>query len=609
MNKPLVTAALGVGLLVVGWVGWGYLGSNTLALAMTLLIAVFYVAGALELKRFRRATAGLQAALAAPVEPAAPSDRQPALTDWLATLPAALRHPVRQRIESERAALPGPVMTPYLVGLLVLLGMLGTFVGMVVTLDGAVTAMQSTTDLPTLRAALAAPVKGLGLAFGTSVAGVAASAMLGLASALCRRERLLATQALDALITTRLRPFSPAHQREQTLAALQAQARVMPEVADKMLALMAQIERQGEAMHQRLLDGQALFHDQAQARFGALASSVDASLRHGLSEGARLAGATLQPAVEATMAGITRETAAFQQRLADSVQQAQARGALDAEQRTARLLAAVEQSQAAQLADATMHDQQRLAAWADTLAAMTGTLQQQWQEAGAATLARQQQICQTLEQTASAMQARADTHARAHIDEMARLIDAAAAAPRAAAEVVAALRDKLADTLARDNTLLEERGRLMATLGTLLETVNQAAAEQRGVIDTLVASSAAVLQQAGARLDAQVEAESARLSSVAAQVTGSAVEVASLGEAFGVAVQLFSDTSTALAGQLQRIEAALGKSSARSDEQLAYYVAQAREIVDLSISSQRQIVDDLQGLALRQAPRAGVAVD
>jgi hypothetical protein len=34
--------------------------------------------------------------------------------------------------------------------------------------------------------------------------------------------------------------------------------------------------------------------------------------------------------------------------------------------------------------------------------------------------------------------------------------------------------------------------------------------------------------------------------------------------------------------QLQRIESALGHSMARSDEQLAYYVAQAREIIDLT---------------------------
>ena len=40
---------------------------------------------------------------------------------------------------------------------------------------------------------------------------------------------------------------------------------------------------------------------------------------------------------------------------------------------------------------------------------------------------------------------------------------------------------------------------------------------------------------------------------------------------------------------------------ARSDEQLAYYVAQAREVIDLSILSQKQIVEDLQQLAAGRA--------
>jgi len=64
-----------------------------------------------------------------------------------------------------------------------------------------------------------------------------------------------------------------------------------------------------------------------------------------------------------------------------------------------------------------------------------------------------------------------------------------------------------------------------------------------------------------------------------------------------VGVQLFSRASEQLLAQLQRIEAALGHSMARSDEQLAYYVAQAREIIDLTLGSQKQIVEDLQQLA------------
>ena len=44
---------------------YGYLGSNMLALTMTLLIAAFYLMGAVELHRFRQATASLRSALEA----------------------------------------------------------------------------------------------------------------------------------------------------------------------------------------------------------------------------------------------------------------------------------------------------------------------------------------------------------------------------------------------------------------------------------------------------------------------------------------------------------------------------------------------------------------
>jgi len=73
--------------------------------------------------------------------------------------------------------------------------------------------------------------------------------------------------------------------------------------------------------------------------------------------------------------------------------------------------------------------------------------------------------------------------------------------------------------------------------------------------------------------------------------------VASLGEAFGAGVAQFSTSNEALMERLQGIEAALDKSLARSDEQLAYYVAQAREVVELSMLSQKQIIGELQQLA------------
>jgi len=120
----------------------------------------------------------------------------------------------------------------------------------------------------------------------------------------------------------------------------------------------------------------------------------------------------------------------------------------------------------------------------------------------------------------------------------------------------------------------------------------------------MVSSSAEVLERVGERFHERVQADAGRLVEVAAQVTGSAAEVASLGEAFGVAVQQFSASNDKLAGNLQRIEGSLDNAMLRSDEQLAYYVAQAREVIDLSILSQKQIIEELQRLAGRQAAEA-----
>jgi hypothetical protein len=511
-------------------------------------------------------------------------------------------------------------------------------------------------------------------------------------------------------------------------------------VADKLQAMMAQMARQSEAMNAQLLSGQAHFHGNAKAVYSDLAASIDQSLRQSLTESARLAGATIQPAVEAAMTGIARETNALQEKMAATVQlqleglsarfgstvatvadvwtsalarqersaddltralqhslenftetfdrrsaallssvaqthkalqgdlvattlglaqqtsvlhermagtvateldavsarfsstaddlsqawsgaiaeqqrssdalQLAARNSLAAvaqsfDQRSEALLRSVDQAHADLQVDLAAQDQQRLSAWTGSLATIAASLQHEWQQAGASTLSQQTQICQTLEQTSRDMHLQAESHARQTIAEIAGLMQAASQAPRAAAEMIGQLRQQLSDSMVRDNDLLAERSRIMATLSSLLDAVNHASTEQRGAIDALVATSANLLHQVGTQFTEKVEAESAKLSVVAARVTGSAVEVSSLGESFGLAVQLFSESNEALMAQLQRIEGSLNKSTARSDEQLAFYVAQAREIIDLSILSQKQIVDDLQQLAIRPTALAG----
>ena len=777
MSRYLNLVVFLVGLAAVCWIGAGYVGSNTLALAVTMLVAACYLAGALELQRYSQATSTLARAVTDLTGP------PPGLAAWLDRLHPSLRNPVRLRIEGERVALPGPALAPYLVGLLVLLGMLGTLLGMVATLRGTGMALESATDLQAIRDSLAAPVKGLGFAFGTSIAGVATSAMLGLLSALCRRERIQAGQMLDVKIATTLRIYSQTHQREETFKLLKRQAEGMPELVDRLQMMMAAIEQQNLAVNARQIASQEAFQDKAQATYARLASSVERSLKESVADSTRAAGAALQPVMEATMAGLARETASlhatvthavqqqldglssgfeastttvagiwnqaleghqrssealvqqlgtsldrftetFEQRsagllegvsarldatagsvsaawnealsrqeragetLATHNQQALADAAATFEQHSASLLQAVGQSQAdlqgelasrdeqrlevwtetlgsmaatlsreweqagtrtasrqqemcdtlAQTArdisaqtqahasntiadidrlvqaaseapkaaanlqaELASRDQQRLAAWTETLGSMATTLSREWEQVGTRTASRQQEICDTLERTAHEISAQTQAHASNTIAEISGLVQAASEAPKAAAEVVAELRQKLSDSMVRDTAMLEERSRLLATLETLLDAVNHASTEQRSAVDALVATSAGLLERVGAQFADKVEAETGKLGAVAAQVTGSAVEVASLGEAFGMAVQLFDDSNAKLVTHLQRIETALDKSLARSDEQLAYYVAQAREVIDLSMMSQKQIVEDLQQLAGRRA--------
>ncbi|ABI90947.1 synaptobrevin family protein [Burkholderia ambifaria AMMD] len=998
------------GLLAVCWIGVGYVASSPLAAAVTLLIGACYVAGAWELLRYRQATATLSRAVAGLTEPPATLDT------WLDTLHPGLRGAVRARVEGARVALPGPSLTPYLVGLLVLLGMLGTLLGMVVTLKGTGAALESATDLDAIRASLIAPVKGLGFAFGTSIAGVATSAMLGLLSALVRRERVDAGQQLDAKIATTLRVHSSAHQRDESFRLLQRQADVMPALVDRLQTMMTTLEARSVALHDRQLESQQAFFDRTERAYAGLASNVGDALKESAAESARVAGAALQPVVAATMTGLAQEMAALrdtvtgavqrqldgltdgfekttenvtavwnraldeQRRTGDAVaqqlqttlgqftdtfaqrstdlldgvatrlestesrlsdawrdalarqeqvgetlagQHAQALGdaaatferhsgavlaamreshtglqtqlaardeerlsvwnasltamatklgdewqragahsagrqqeicdalaqttrdltaqaatfeqrsnellstirdshsglqsqlaardeerlatwsasltematklgdewqragahsagrqqeicdalaqttrdlttqaatfeqrsnellstirdshtglqtqlaardeerlatwnaslmematklgdewqragvhsagrqqeicdalaqttrdlsvqaatfeqrsndllstirdshsglqtqlaardeerlatwnaslaematklgdewqragvhsagrqqeicdalaqttrdlttqAATFEQRSNDLLSTIRESHTGLQTQLAARDEERLSAWNDSLAAMAAALRDEWARTTEQAATRQQDICDTLTRTANDITAQAQVHASDTINEISRLVQAASEAPKAAADVVAELRQRLSDSMVRDTAMLEERSRLLATLETLLGAVNHASTEQRTAIDALVSTSADLLDRVGARFNDTVDAETRKLDAVAAQVTAGAVEVASLGDAFGAAVQIFGESNDKLLNHLQRIEAALEKSLARSDEQLEYYVAQAREVIDLSMMSQKQIVEDLQQIAGRRA--------
>src|SRR5690606_21070296 len=351
----------------------------------------------------------------------------PSLDVWLEQVPPALRNAVRLRIEGERMGLPGPALTPYLVGLLVMVGMLGTFLGMVVTLNGAVSALETTTQLDTIRAGLAAPIKGLGLAFGTSVAGVAGSALLGLIAALARRERLQQSQVLDQKIATVLRGFSLTHHRQETFKARQRQTEALPDLVERLNVMAAQMERMNQQLNDNLLANQERFHSEAQNSYRELAQSVESSLKESLAASGRLAGESIKPVVTEAMAEIAQLARTTHDSLRDSAhsqlnglseqfkqaatdvagtwQQALAQHQQSNtdwltglnqslagfnqtfEQRTSTLLAAFNEASVASRQAQAEGDQQRLELWRTTLESLATALRQEWQQAGEQTLA------------------------------------------------------------------------------------------------------------------------------------------------------------------------------------------------------------------------------
>lgn len=652
MNRHFFTGAFVLGAAAVIWVAFGFLGTNALALTMTLLIGAVYTYGVLELRDFRRATTSLVNALAA--IPAELSE----LGSWLSGVHPSLQNAVRLRIEGERVGLPGPAITPYLLGLLVMLGMLGTFLGMVVTLNGAVFALEGTSDLSAIRSAFATPIKGLGLAFGTSVAGVASSAMLGLMSAVSRRERANAAQQLETRIASELRAFSLTHQRQETLKALQVQSQALPQVVNQLQEMMQQMQRMSLQLNERLLGNQESFHSDIKSVYSGLAEAVDQSLRDSLLHSAQVAGESLQPVVQSAMAAIATEAQQMHARMVTVTQeQLHAFGTTFA-QRTEALLAEVKQAYAGMQATQAANENLRLQDWKgslETLAHSTQEVAANAQSRAEATLAEitrllagSEELVQSriaseaawnqsqathMEQLLGlwrtelgalrqeeaergnaavtrldALQAAVSTHlatlGTALEEPIARLIQTASEAPRAAAEVIGKLRQEVTHSAARDNELLEERSRILETLNTLLASIHHASEEQRGVIDALVSSSNDMLQAASSKFAEEAGAEATKLGAIAAGVTSSAVEVSALGETFGFAVRSFNDANEKLIASLQRIEGALDKSMARSDDQLAYYVAQAREIIDLSISSQKEVVEEMRQLASKQAALA-----
>jgi hypothetical protein len=225
----------GFGFLVILRAAVYYAGVDSLALSITLVMGAALLLGVCELYWISARTRTLRAELG--------SLPSPATLDHVLRASPLLSSLLRARLSQSNLVVPGPVFAPFIVGLLVMLGLLGTFLGLFETLRGAGQALTASADVDALRAGLKAPISGLMRGFGTSAAGVASSALLGLCAVFVRRDNARLSQELHATVSGPLALYSSAQRQLTALENVAQQGDALPRAAVALGEVVAALER------------------------------------------------------------------------------------------------------------------------------------------------------------------------------------------------------------------------------------------------------------------------------------------------------------------------------------------------------------------------------
>lgn len=264
MTKRLVRELMGLGaVLLPGLIGSvvvaktlsTYWGRDAQASLIVAAIGGALLLGLAELVQRQLRAARLEAEVRA--LPAHPSESS------LDVVGPQLQSLLRARLENLPAPSLGESIAPFFTGLLVMLGLLGTLLGLFQTVHGASHALTSASDVDALRRNLAAPIAGLTRSFGCSAAGISASAMLGLALALVRRRESQLLRAINAYAAGPLRAHSPQRKQARALEQLATQGNAtgalegigqkLGELSGQVIALQTQaLQAQKEAFSELL---------------------------------------------------------------------------------------------------------------------------------------------------------------------------------------------------------------------------------------------------------------------------------------------------------------------------------------------------------------------
>ena len=510
MSPRFAVAACGaVGLVVLARAGTYYARVDSLALALVLVMTVSLVGSIVELLlRLGRAEQLTRELRALP---------RPATAAAVESASDALRPLLVARAANASTPLPlggGSPLAAYVVGLLVMLGLLGTFLGLFETLRGAREALSSSGDVEALRASLAAPMQGLTRSFGTSAAGVSASSMLGLAVALARRAEAGFGQAFNAYAAGALVPLT-VHGRQ--LDALERLARHGDAMPRAVVALDGVVSRL-DALQASWTEAHANAATQTSAALHGAVAGIRSDLEEAVARSGRAVEAVVAPLLERTVEGCVTAASGHVTAVAERLS-----ADLDA-RRTADLARARADEEA--LARATVREDAR----AEALAA-------RWTE-----------TTRTLETALAAIERRSEVRDAAFGRTGAEL----AAAARATMD---AARERLDEASARAVAGGEQLGAIAVVVGEQTRVVALAAEEQRGALGTLFAGIGARAQA----LDADLRAGHAEL---IVEVQRGAAEHAAR------AATLEREMTAALTLHAERVVAALSRHSEELEARL-----------------------------------------
>jgi hypothetical protein len=572
--------------LLVGRAALAYRGVDTLALGLVLLIGAGLAVGVIEgFFRASRAERLLREARALP---------EPASLEAIEKASPQVRVFLEARIAGAPAVVTSAPFTPYLLGLLVMIGLLGTFLGLFETLRGAREALSASGDIATLRAGMAAPMTGLSRAFGTSAVGVSASAMLGLGAVFVRRAEGRVAAVIGRYATTTLVPLTLAGRQLAALTALAASAEAL------------------------LVDQRRAAADAATA-IRAAATDIRADIDRGIARAADAVTAAAQPLLAETVAKVSAAAGgALEGVIGRLDEDARAKS-----ERDARHLAALTTLAEAATTDLARGATESFATTAAALERAVTAVGDAEARADARETARARDAQSRIESLVTVFATQLESVSGHLADPLGRAAQAAEASVTIAAKLVegaqaqlgveaseAAARgaklDALITTLAAVAAQVAEdaaaKTSLLETLARAMDTRTQAAEERAEARATRLADRLELHAQG---LDESLRVTMGTVGEASELLRSGGAELVSVAEMFTAAVDRYRDASDRWLENLGAIEDALATKDGAGDAAalLGSYVAQTREVFDHSLQFQRELFTELRALRALRAPQ------